>query len=274
MLAIANALLLGSVAFGMQGEPAAETGIPVYLPGGIVDPAGDIVYLTDHGRGVLAVNAASGDVLWESQAATKPIALAGGRVAALKGRMGELRVVVLDAEKGTVIRESDPIALPEWADVGTCLDHSGEGRNFWARARVADGRLLVKWSAGRHYWGGVNPGREFLEQFNRQASGVTRIDLDSGQVELLADDETRATIEERKTVDQLPATVHEVAKSERWKYGCVIGERVYGVAHDPLAKHGNTDTSWIEVVQAVDLATGKLLWKRPIAERIVGMPPP
>ncbi len=271
---VGGALLLGSDAFGMQGEPSGETGIPVYLPGGIVDPGGRVVYLTDRGRGVLALDAASGDVLWESQAASKPLVLAGGRLAALEGKTGELRVVVLDAGKGTVIRESDPIALPDWAVVDTCLDHSGEGRNFWARARVADGRLLVKWSAGRHYWGGVNPGPEVLKQFNRQASGVARIDLDTGQVELLADDETRATTEERKAVDQLPATVREVADRERWRYGCVIGERVYGVAHDPLFKNSNTDNAWIEVVQAVDLATGKLLWKRPFAERAIGMPPP
>ncbi len=270
MLASAHALLIGLASLGLQGKPAEEARSHVLLPGGLVDAAGKVVYLSDRGRGVVAVDAANGDLLWESQGATRPLALVEGSLVALEDPRGALRVVMLDAKNGTVVREFAPIAGLPWVDGGTSLSHHAEGRNLWARAHVVDGRLRLKWHAMQRSPIVGNPRIDS----DRQTSGVAWIDLDSGEVEMLPDDETPAPTEERRAVSQLPASVQEVAKREHWQNGCVIGERVYGVVIKATASNDELSSSQVEILQVVDIATGQLLWKRVIDERTVKLHPP
>ena len=257
-----------------QAEPIEETRQPVVVPGGVADATGRVLCLTEHGRGVVALNPLDGQVLWTSDLAVKPLALVEGRVAALWGKGNVLHVVVLDAARGTPVMESDPIVLPPWASVGTGLDHNGEGRRFETRVQLAGNVLLIHWSAGTSYYGGANPPPEVLQAATNRAAGIAKCALDTGTVEHLPESEQPFAPAGLTRVDQLPEKLREVASREHWHLGCVVGERAYGwVRESPDVAAGKGGTV-IDTIQCLDPATGQIAWQRSFEERHLKPPPP
>jgi hypothetical protein len=190
-----------------------------------------------------------------------------------KGKPNVFRVALLDVEnKGKKVKESDPIVLPNWAQVGQGLDHHDGGTNFSVRAQVQDGDVLVKWHAGTYYFGGAAPSPEILEARNKSAAGIAKVNLTSGKVEMLKDD-GKPLSDHFVPIDQLPKEAHEVAQREGWPFGCVIGQRAYGLAQKE-GKPVQFGSVVVAYLQAVDLMTGKLLWERPFEEKQMLPPPP
>jgi hypothetical protein len=194
-------------------------------------------------------------------------------IAPQKGKSNVFRVALLDVEnKGKKLKDSDPIVLPEWAEVGQGLDHHDGGTNFSVRAQLKNGDVLVKWNAGTYYFGGAAPSPEILEARNNCATGIVKVNLASGKVEMLKDD-GKPMLEDFIPVDKLPKEAQEVAQRDGWPCGCVIGQRAYGLAQKE-GKPVQFGSVVVSYLQAVDLMTGKLLWERPFEEKQMLPPPP
>jgi hypothetical protein len=255
--------------------PAAED-VSLVIPGGVTDAAGKVGYLTNPKGGIVAVSLEKGTPLWESTAGTKPLAIAGKRLVVFtphKGKANAFRVAMLDVEaKGKLISQSEPIALPDWATVGSGLDHHDGGTSFSVRANLAAGDALVRWNAGTYYFGGAAPSPEILAARNKNAAGIAKVNLESGKVELLKDD-GKPMPDGFVPVDKLPKEAQEVAQREGWPLGCVIGQRAYGLAQKE-GKPARFGSVQVHVIQAVDLMTGELLWERAFEEKQMLPPPP
>jgi hypothetical protein len=259
--------------------PAADdTPAPVIIPGGVCDTAGKVGYLSKPRGGVVAVDLEKGEVLWENSDANRPLAISGNRLAVLapeKGKANVLRVLILDtAARGKRLVESEPIKLPEWAVVGTGLDHHQMGKVFVARARMFKDSVAVEWLARSRYYGGAAPPPQLLKAATKDASGAATINLESGKVEAKLHDKIVLPSGPALTdVAKLPKEVQDVAKREMWQIGIVVGPRAYGlmVKNKRPAAFGGAQSS---LVQAVDAKTGKVLWERAFEEQMILPPPP
>ena len=161
-----------------QPEPAAGC---VPLPAGLTDAARLTGFFSSAAGGIDAVDLTTGELRWRNSEAERPLLIDGGRLYAQAGtRRNRLRVLALDlARKGECVFESDPVVFPGWVVTG-----EAPGRSFAARWRLENGRLELTWEA--EAWsdgGGHSPGLAF--PLRKHADGRVRIDLDSGQAELL-----------------------------------------------------------------------------------------
>ncbi len=90
---------------------------------------------------------------------------------------------------------------------------------------------------------------------------MAKVDLDTGKVQMLKDDNKPVPEGSGlQPVDKLPETVRAAAQREGWSVGCVIGDRVYGQVQkqaEPL----RFDSVIVTSIQAIDLKSGKLLWR-------------
>lgn len=135
---------------------------PVYFPRGAADAAGHTGYLAVD-SGILAVDLSTGQELWRSEHAQRPLLVAGERLAA--ARVGRDACVVLLDSRGESVMASNPVAMAEDARL---------------TARLEDGLLVVEWEGGG-YAGGAPPPPELRER----AAGAATVDLESGAVEPL-----------------------------------------------------------------------------------------
>jgi hypothetical protein len=161
-----------------QAEPAAGS---VPLPAGFTDDARLTGFFSNAAGGIDAVDLTSGELRWRNSEAERPLLIDGGRLYAQAGtRRNRLRVLALDlARKGECVFESDPVVFPGWVVTG-----EAPGRSFAGRWRLENNRLLLAWEA--EAWsdgGGRSPGLAF--PLRKHADGLVRIDLDSGQAEML-----------------------------------------------------------------------------------------
>ncbi|HEX6901201.1 MAG TPA: PQQ-binding-like beta-propeller repeat protein [Thermoanaerobaculia bacterium] len=135
----ALALLASLFAPGVLTAQALQDGV-------VVDPAGGAAYVMSPGGGIEARDVATGNVLWQSDAAAKPLlAMDGSLVAqAAPNAAGDLVVVTLDARKGSA-RDRTEIKLPP-GQRSQLTD--GPSRSFRAQAFPAgDGGVIVSWTA-------------------------------------------------------------------------------------------------------------------------------
>ena len=271
----AAALLVTTPSICCMGVELTGRGV-IEVPGGIRDSAGKVLYLSGEKVGVVAVDAEDGRLLWEYADATRPLVLVDHRLAVLTnepGRPNVLRVRFLDVEeKGARAGESDPLILPEWVDV-VSRGTDGLDRRFELQASLVGGELHLHWTAGTSYGGGTVPGPgllpELLNACHRSANGLAVVDPRSGSVtmrSLPAEDVVPAPDWETP-VNELPQPVKELARREGWAQARLVGARAYG-----RARQFEPGGRVLHVIQAVDLSTGRLLWKRPIGEELLCAP--
>lgn len=255
-------LLLGGV-LRPQSLPPGAPPDAVNLPGGVANAAGTVLYLTNLWNGVVALDAQDGRVLWESKEAMHPLALVGKRLVALSGTPD--RVVVLDAEGGALVKQTDPV-FPGLCGPMALPDASGVRCNFGARARLGEGGVRVEWSATRIYSGGANRGPPFPKGSLDHAAGAFEVDLESCEVKLLPFEADRVSFDEGRPLYELPAQLREIAQLGQWESGRVIGERAYGkIRRLEKGRNGAAAKTFV-LIQAVDPTTGKVLWERPYEE--------
>jgi hypothetical protein len=250
------AAMSGGRAAGVDPSPAF-----IQIPGGIVDPAGKVVYVTGESGAVEAINIEKGEKLWDSKDATKPLAVAGKKLIAEapeKGKANVVRVVVLDgAQKGKKVLESDPIAFPDW--VATGLTH---GRSYSSGATLDKNDLLLRWQARAWYAGGARPTPEVEKAARKEAHGVARVNLESGKVEMLSDDKVPAE------GPKLPKGLENEKSLQYWTGSdwkttpIQAGETFAAIILDDKAGKLSLKR-WDATVKALDtveLMTGKSLW--------------
>ena len=268
------ALLMNLFACSQVPDAVGESAVALKVPGWITDGAGGVLYLTGEKVGVVAVNAEDGSVLWESVAASRLLVLVDHRLAVLAnepGRKNVLRVRFLDVEdKGARAGESDPLVLPEWVDVASVGNH-GPGQRFELQASLVGGALHLHWTAATSQTWGTPPPPEVLKAWHRSATGLAVVDPRTGSVTMQSlPAEGEAPAAERGTpVDELPQRVREHARRDGWYFARLVGARAYGQSRKTEPR-GRV----VHVLQALDLATGKLVWQRPIGEELRRALPP
>jgi hypothetical protein len=149
------------------------------LPGGLADSGGRTGYLTSLNHGIEAIDLMSGDVLWSSYEAEVPVLLSQDRLFTQAGtKRNRLRVLVFDlTRKGEVVLESEPIVFPEWV-----VTASAPGHSFKAEWQLEKEYLVLTWQARAWYEGRPKAAPALIAEARKQAEGVVRIHLVTGQV--------------------------------------------------------------------------------------------
>jgi hypothetical protein len=160
---------------------------PAYwkMPWGVADARGAWGFVTNPAGGIDALDLATSKVLWSTAEAHTPVALAGRDLVALvpdKVRRNALRVVTFDVEdRGRRPRVSDAVVFPDWVSVSPA-----PGRSFTTQAWVDGDKLLLRWDARGWYAGAARRTPEIEKAARRSASGVARVDLRTGGLEMFA----------------------------------------------------------------------------------------
>jgi len=175
----------------------ASGSVPALHDGIVVDSAGGAAYVMSPAGGIEARELATGNVLWRSEEAAKPLLLVDGTLVAQAppAPEGDLVVVTLDSRRGTA-KERKNIKLPpgQRAQVTDGISSSFRAQAFAAN----DGGVIVSWTSedGRSAQGLLPPEvdtpqtdakaaaaaerAEALVQQRRR--GAVRLDLASGKV--------------------------------------------------------------------------------------------
>jgi outer membrane protein assembly factor BamB len=158
--------------------------VPTSADGGLADAEGKRAFVPGAKGGIDALDLETGKVLWNSREAERPLAVVDAKLLAyrpVKDKPNAVVVVTLDVgDKGKALRESDPVVFPDWANVG--LAH---GRSFTTSARVEGDALWLRWQARAWYVRGADPTEEDEKAARKDADGAARVDLRTGQVEML-----------------------------------------------------------------------------------------
>jgi len=153
-----------------------------FRPGILVDTDKGVCYLMNNHEGIDALNLLSGEALWTTTIAQKPlIVLETTLVAQAKpgGNAGILRLVFLDTDNdGADYRQVD-IDLPE--GVRAAVD-DGPGTNFRVEAWATQGGFTVKWDYSAAPVRGALQDPTKVRSEVRRWEGAARVDLETGEV--------------------------------------------------------------------------------------------
>lgn len=186
-------LVAASAAVAQPGSDPPD-GDATLRDGVVVDSLRSVLYLMSPEGGVDAVDVVTGQVLWRTPAAAKPLYLQGvllvaqGESGEGEESAGELEIVVLHTElEGEVLRR---IAVPLPEDVRPAIDDT-LGRSFRIRAerRLPVG-VIVSWLYVERTVRGVPPGADEDPELRRE--GAFTVAAGSGQFTVLDAEEVAA----------------------------------------------------------------------------------
>lgn len=154
----------------------------IRMPEGIADSEGRVGYFASSSDGIEAVDLANGKVLWHTHEAQRPLFLDGDHLLAQAGtKRNRLRILRLDVKRnGECSFESDPLVFPPWIVTGEAHGHS-----FVTHWHKEKHHLVLDWQASAWYAGKSRPTSEETQSARKHASGIARIDLRTGQIEIL-----------------------------------------------------------------------------------------
>src|SRR5262249_23027457 len=144
-----------------------------------------VAYVSSASDGIEAIDLESGTAIWETKEAIRPLALDGDMLVA-QGPRGQtkintINIVIFDAPSGKVIKNTQPIVLPDWVAV-----EGGIGLSFGCNAAMDGNEMVLFWHAERSFAKGVTfangtpPTQEAIAAARKVESGQARVDLDSG----------------------------------------------------------------------------------------------
>lgn len=226
---------------------------PLFLPRGVAEPSGKIGYVANRNNGIDAIDLNDGRMLWTSGEASYPLLATRHWLTAQKilpGQSNAFQIAKLNTErKGSLILLSEPIVFPDWVSVQPTND---EDFSFKVYATTDD--LFLDWQAHSRYRGGANPPSYVLQQSTREGRGTVRVDLKSGNVEMLPSTE-------RTTAPQKDASLEEQFGSGWWIAGqnlaVLVWEESQGQQVLQLRTRRRLPNRRVENV--VELARGKAL---------------
>lgn len=214
---------------GLEGQgtvlrkPHSALVRPTFIPRGVADSEGRRGYLANAAAGISALDLTTGELHWTTDAATQPVFVAEGRLAALKRedqRANVLLVVLLEVDdQCKLMRISEPIVFPNWVTV-TAAPNEDFSFEVWGNAN----ELKLQWEAHARYRGGAAPSLQIQQQATHDASGVARVSIQTGRVEMLPPEE--------RVVRLFPKRLEEVdtapfKRGTRWDTGpWIAGEKV------------------------------------------------
>jgi hypothetical protein len=214
--------------------PNTEQIRAIFLPGGILSPNHQVGYFVNINNGIEAIDLNDGSVLWTTEVASYPLTsewewlgvqkmssplLATSEWLAVQKMLpnfgNAFKIAKIDPN-GNLLWLSAPIVFPDWV----CLQPSHYVRipdlNFQVRATTD--YLFLDWEAQGHYNGGV---LEHAQNAQQKDNGTVRIDLNSGELEMLSSEDPLALI----TKD---TSGEEHLHSGRWIAGQKIVDLVWG----------------------------------------------
>lgn len=184
---------------------AAEPGVPPRVPRAVTDADGTTLFVTDSKARVAAIDLKTGETLWTSTDAQRPLALTAKGLLAQgpdKDNRNALRLVVLDPKaRGKVVARSPALDVPEGFDYDSDRTEHSEGGAppglfrgtvFRIRATVEEGTAVVSWFAIARGSGRV--------PYARSAEGSWRFDLTTGETKQSA---SAARTDPAPTADRL-----------------------------------------------------------------------
>jgi outer membrane protein assembly factor BamB len=218
------------------------------FPRGVADPGAARAFVADHAGTVLALDLAAGEVRWRAGPGLRPVSVVGDVVVAARvaGR-NQLELVMLDAADGRELRASEPLALPDWAQVSL-----HDTPDYALRADAEGGNVVLRWSAQARYRGGAPPGAMVQAAAERQAAGAARVDVSSGAIEPLPEPAGAAVRAEAPAAPSPDPDVLEQTDIGGTRYQLAVRD----------AAGGRVRT----LIRAVDRATGHTLWETVIDE--------
>ena len=146
------------------------------VPGVVVDPSGDAVFLMSPGGVTEAVRFSSGELLWSSDWAAKPLALYGDLLLAQVETPSGFEIAILDARRDGWKLETLQVSLP--SGLFSRIDDT-VGYSFKALARVQAGVPLLSWESRARYTGGVAPAPN--QPLVQEQSSAYRLDVQSAR---------------------------------------------------------------------------------------------
>jgi len=178
-----------------------DLGQPAFLPRGVAEPGGRTGYVTNASAGIDAIDLLTGELLWSTEVASQPLLVFDDRLAAqrsMKAKPHVLEIVVLDVtQQGKLVLTSDPVVFPDWVSVTP-----GTEESFAYQVFLDHRHLILEWHAHARYRGGAAPPPHILEQATKDAAGTARINLETGEVDMLP--------HPRKAAAPLPDGLQEV----------------------------------------------------------------
>ncbi len=225
-LALAAGLLAPGTAGAQAAGKARPAGIPALHDGVVVDATRGIAYVMGR-EGLEALDLTSGNVLWQSRDAAKPLALADGTLVAQArpDRNGVLALVTLDAAKGRATGRTE-VQIPGSLRANLV---DGPSQTFQVKAFAATGdSVTVTWTGADVIPQGYLPtvpetpqtadtatvkraaeARETAEAARNAFQGAARLDLEAGRAVAIpfeeADQARPALVVESKTAGEAKA---------------------------------------------------------------------
>lgn len=218
------------------------------IPGGIADASSKAVYITNSSDCLEALDLTNGHTQWENKQVHRAVALAGGRLACIERRGPQqppntIGLAILDASNGHILTNTQPIVFPEWIAV-----EGGIGLGFTSFATVDGNTLNIYWHAWRQLVGAA-PSAAAIAAAKKDETGVARIDLESGRVE----------------VHQEP--IPKQTKANKGRFTDVGDVRLSVTERDEKVTGGVKLTR--RVLEASEKRTGKPLWHHEIASDLI-----
>ena len=180
--------LLAPGAFAAQTSGASNRPTLALHDGVVVDAASGAAYVMSPRGGIDAIDLTSGNVMWKSRDAAKPLLMKGGTLLAQAqpDRPGKLAVVALDAKRGSATRRVD-LDIPQSIRAQV---FDGPSQTFKVEAFSAADGVVVAWTAeeGRSLQGLLPPEPEGSPAESKAAvrvaeplRGAARLDLAAGR---------------------------------------------------------------------------------------------
>lgn len=264
-------------------------------PGVVIDKDRGIAFVMNPKGGTDALAIASGEILWHSNDAGRPVAVIEDQLVAQveSSQAGSLELVMIDADSGAVLKTAST-ALP----TGTVARVSnGMGSSFRSWAEIQGGQLAIGWEASKRQLKGTGSAPP-----QRAASGAL-LDVSTGTLEPTSKIPAQPKRDrEMQSASKLAAVSgrqflsadgeHVLASEmleDRWGYrwalfgqdGTPIGQIESTVSYAPFfvagsvvvyplppgaRKEGTQLISFPLRLQAVDLESGAELWTREIRD--------
>jgi len=204
---LALAFLLVQGAFAARTSGVSKPQLPALHDGVVVDAASGVAYVMSREGGIDALDLTSGNVMWKSRDAAKPLALVDGvLVAQARPREnGKLILLALDARKGSARRQTE-IDIPKALRANVA---DGPSQTFRARAYPAGkSSVVITWEADNALPQGYLPAvpgeptndveakraAEAAAALGRPQRGAVRLDLAAGSSAQMSWDEAQKAV--------------------------------------------------------------------------------
>ena len=221
--------------------------------GVVADPLAQRLYLMSPKGGIEAIGLASGNLLWTSRAADKPLAGFDDRLAAQADPTGgsqSIPIVLIDTKSGRVVSN---VAIPMPTGVMPPSIDDRMGTSSSVVARVEHDGLLVRWTVSSR---GVSPIQRPVDV--RSESGATLINLQTlAVIPLTSDDLAEATLRSKISSDTSRLSGTEGLYFQPRAAGQVLFSVKLGPAsagQDAVMKRWKLDSG--EPLRDVDLGAG------------------